>query len=89
MRPYPSVVDVLTVLKRNGRLPSAVWDSTFKSSSPTLSCLLRSAPIKKTHQANVFSTVEEMKFNREMVRVYGTYKYSKEQMAESEASKFS
>lgn len=88
MRRYSTEVNAYVVFKKNNRLPPTVGDSILKSPKSTLARLLRSAFMKRAHWANVFITVEEVKFLRTIAWGRGPYQYSKEQYAEAEEGGF-
>lgn len=76
-------VSVSGVFKRSSRLPSAVWDEVLNSRRSTLNFFLCPASIIRKHPANIFLTVEDVKFLKKMTWVCGAYQHWKKQRGEA------
>lgn len=72
---YRPAVSVLALFKRSSTLPIALRDDVSRYDRPTLGSLLRSAFINKYNRANVFFTVDERKFLKEMAWARTAYLY--------------
>lgn len=73
MRRCPTEIDVSAFFKRNERLQLAIRDEILGSCRAALVILLHSAFSNNRHWANVFLTVERVKFLRKMAWARGAY----------------